>query len=417
MKVFWSWQSDTPGNIGRHMIRDVLDSVVQDLKMSSGVDEPFREVHLDQDRKGVPGSPEVARVILEKIEKAAVFVADVTTVGVIPQRSEDAEPKKLINSNVAIELGYALGKLSDRALLMVMNEHYGGRSDLPFDLRSRAGPISYKLEPGASKEAIAEEVRMLKPIFKSALRSCLENRGEETRRVEIAFPAAREKDGPGRFRPQGEPLGILSSFPAGFGPDGDIFLAYGPAQWLRLMPINDPRKIWPVHELREIAHRNAYQTLQPFSSYGDYSFQAGDGFGRCSLETRDSSETASVAFAFETGEIWSVDTAYLSFDDAIPFLEERYAERLQEYASFLCALGLKPPFRWICGMVDVRERRLKFPIPPGRTTRAAGPKCLSQTFNSSGQYNCEESPKSALYPFFKLLFEKCGIPRPAYLDQ
>jgi hypothetical protein len=123
MKVFWSWQSDTPGNIGRHLVRDALESVIQDLRMSAEVDEPsFREVHLDQDRKGVPGSPDLASVILEKIEQATVFVADVTTVGTLATQPEDSVPKKLINSNVAIELGYALGKLSDRALLMIMND-------------------------------------------------------------------------------------------------------------------------------------------------------------------------------------------------------------------------------------------------------------------------------------------------------
>src|SRR5262249_51365389 len=47
-----------------------------------------------------------------------------------------------INPNVAVELGYALHVLGDRALLMVMNEHYGSRADLPFDLQSRGNERS-----------------------------------------------------------------------------------------------------------------------------------------------------------------------------------------------------------------------------------------------------------------------------------
>jgi hypothetical protein len=36
--------------------------------------------------KGISGSPDLAQVILEKIEQSTVFVADVTTVGVITTR-------------------------------------------------------------------------------------------------------------------------------------------------------------------------------------------------------------------------------------------------------------------------------------------------------------------------------------------
>jgi len=32
MKVFWSWQSDTPGKIGRHFVRDALQAAIERLK-------------------------------------------------------------------------------------------------------------------------------------------------------------------------------------------------------------------------------------------------------------------------------------------------------------------------------------------------------------------------------------------------
>ena len=81
MKVFWSWQSDTPGKIGRYFVRDALIAAIERLKETPDVQEPTeREIrstmHLDQDRKGISGSPDLARVILEKIEQSAVFVAD-----------------------------------------------------------------------------------------------------------------------------------------------------------------------------------------------------------------------------------------------------------------------------------------------------------------------------------------------------
>lgn len=147
MKVFWSWQSDTSGTIGRHFVRDALHAAIEQLKQAPEVEEPTEResrsaMHLDQDRKGISGSPDLARVILEKIEQSAVFVADVTPVGVVLNENK-ALAKKLINPNVAIELGYAVHALTDRALLMVMNEHFGSRADLPFDLQSKAGPITF----------------------------------------------------------------------------------------------------------------------------------------------------------------------------------------------------------------------------------------------------------------------------------
>jgi hypothetical protein len=99
MKVFWSWQSDTPGKTGRHLIRDALMDAIDHLKRSPDIDEPARELHLDQDIQDVSGSPDLVLTILRKIDASVVVVADVTLVG------ETRANKKLINSNVAIELG------------------------------------------------------------------------------------------------------------------------------------------------------------------------------------------------------------------------------------------------------------------------------------------------------------------------
>src|SRR5215218_1737643 len=115
MKIFWSWQSDTPGKTGRHFVRDALLVAITTLKEAPDVEEPTsaenREgLHLDQDRQGVSGSPDLARTIFEKIDCATVFVADVTLVG-----SSDDGSKRLINSNVAIEYGHAHHALGDKA--------------------------------------------------------------------------------------------------------------------------------------------------------------------------------------------------------------------------------------------------------------------------------------------------------------
>ena len=56
-------------------MRDALKAAIEALRTMPDIDEPSRDaLHLDHDREGIPGSPELVRTILEKIEKADVVV-------------------------------------------------------------------------------------------------------------------------------------------------------------------------------------------------------------------------------------------------------------------------------------------------------------------------------------------------------
>jgi len=177
VKVFWSWQSDTPGKTGRHFIRDALKAAIDELREPEDVEEPLErdvkdELHLDHDRQGVTGSPRLLETILKKIDASAVFVGDVTPVSTIAAGSHDANAgpeKRIMNPNVAIELGYALKSISELNVLMVLNEHYGGREFLPFDIKGNAGPITYRLAPNASAAERTAEAKTLKAQFVTAL--------------------------------------------------------------------------------------------------------------------------------------------------------------------------------------------------------------------------------------------------------
>lgn len=130
-------------------MRGALAEAIEVLRQPSEIEEPSEReareaLHLDHDRQGVSGSPDLAPTIFRKIEQAAVFVADVTLVGEttpVGEKAEGRAAKKLINSNVAIEYGYAHHALSDARILMVQNTHFGERDDLPFDLKHKGGPI------------------------------------------------------------------------------------------------------------------------------------------------------------------------------------------------------------------------------------------------------------------------------------
>jgi hypothetical protein len=168
MKIFWSWQSDTPGDIGRFLVRDALNDAIEKLKDAKEVEDAPRDLHLDYDVKDVPGSPDLVRTILEKIEKSEVVVADVTIVGKTPGG------KGLTNSNVAIELGYAFRACSDERTVLVFNKHYGTHEKLPFDLRHKGGAVDFNLKPEASKSEIAEARRLLTEALVRKLRPFVE---------------------------------------------------------------------------------------------------------------------------------------------------------------------------------------------------------------------------------------------------
>jgi hypothetical protein len=173
MKIFWSWQSDTPEQIGKYLVRDALKTAVTELKQTEDIEEALRDdLHLDQDTQGTTGSPDLVGTIFGKIEKSEVVVADVTIVG------KTAAGKKLINSNVAVELGYALSECTDARVVLVFNRHYGTHEDLPFDLRHKGGAVVFTLPPEADRSNIAavrrtlgvDFIRKLKPFLQQPLR-------------------------------------------------------------------------------------------------------------------------------------------------------------------------------------------------------------------------------------------------------
>jgi hypothetical protein len=194
MKIFWSWQSDTPGNTGRYFVRDALIEAIKHLKQPEDIEEPTQaenreSIHLDSDRQGVTGSPGLADTIKRKIEASTVFVADVTPVSKIPKRKGvkgSREKRNMNNPNVAIELGYALHALGEEGVLLVLDEYYGGREFLPFDLQHLGGPIMYSLAPDASKDQIAVEHAKLRGQFVNHLRGFLK---ENAAAAELAFPS------------------------------------------------------------------------------------------------------------------------------------------------------------------------------------------------------------------------------------
>ena len=96
-------------------------------------------VRLDHDTAGIPGTPDIASTIFNKIRETGIFVADLTL------SFQAATGKKSPNPNVLIELGYAFSAINDSRVISVTNTAFGGPNDLPFDLSHKRWPIQYCL--------------------------------------------------------------------------------------------------------------------------------------------------------------------------------------------------------------------------------------------------------------------------------
>src|SRR5271157_4655677 len=121
--VFYSWQSDTPTKEGRNLIEQALKTAVARISNDATVEDAVREdLEVDKDTKGVPGSPPIFNTILAKIDKAAIFVPDLTFTG---SRTKGG---LIPNPNVLIEYGWALKSLGHSRIIPVMNEAHGAPS-------------------------------------------------------------------------------------------------------------------------------------------------------------------------------------------------------------------------------------------------------------------------------------------------
>src|SRR5258708_7346704 len=96
--IFFSWQADTPSQVGRRFLREALEEACREVAGENSVDEAIRdELTVESDTEGEAGQPPIFDTILRKIDEAAVVVADMTFTG----KRLDGRPTP--NANVLIE--------------------------------------------------------------------------------------------------------------------------------------------------------------------------------------------------------------------------------------------------------------------------------------------------------------------------
>jgi hypothetical protein len=422
--VFFSWQSDTSTTTGRNLIERALDRAVGAIGLDTEVEAAVREgLEIDRDTKGVSGSPPIVDTIFRKIDGAAVFVADMTFAG----RRPDSAP--IPNPNVLIEYGWALKSLGHARIVSVMNTAFGNPTDdeMPFDMRHLRHPIQYDCPEGADEETRGKVRTALAKQLESAIRAVIDSyefKASLPKPAEQpAFPEKEPLDGLGRFRAKGQPLGVSHDMFPGEQPY-DVHLADGPVIWLRVMPRFDPGKPWSSGELQKAATPPGSHLMPINAGAGDFGYiRAADGFGVRAMIRDRRDATFWAVFAFNTGEVWTVDSYLIAASlehkmMAIPLDENSFAKPLADYSAFLGCLGIEPPYRWIAGIEGIRGRGLYVPAAPGRMNPPM-PRgsCVVDHVSERGLHSPGDPARKSLTLFFDAIYDRCGLERPAWLDE
>lgn len=122
-KIFYSWQSDLPGNKTKNFIRECIDEAIDLAQESEAI-----EAERDEATKGITGSPNIVTTLFSKIDSCDLFIADLSLCFTEDGRSEKKSP----NPNVLVELGYAVKSLGWEHVICLCNTDYGDK--YPFDI-------------------------------------------------------------------------------------------------------------------------------------------------------------------------------------------------------------------------------------------------------------------------------------------
>lgn len=401
--IFYSWQSDRSTTTGRNLIERALKDAIEELVSHPELQEADRP-ELDRDTKDVCGSPIVAETIFSKIETASAFVADLTFVAARPDGRLSPNP------NVLIEYGWAAKALTRSRIVAAMNTAYGdpATEPLPFDLQHLRRPITYRCPEDASETERQTQRKSLAKEFVNALRPIVALKKDEHNGGPVEFRAIEPTWGRSRFRTSAEALGQLGG-DLPFESPKPVYLESGPAMWLRLMPTTPLREKIKHSDLRRslIQSGRAFHPLNWHDQGDIYSIRGSDGCGICAYVTEN--RAPAVFYAFDTGEVWSVDTSHFAQGGQVIFSEDQFVAALRDYAEFLQSVGIGGPYRWVAGLEYVRGLVFR---PPGDRWQLVQPTFLVDVVEATGKFSGDLSTAAeAIKPFFDEVYDKAGIDR------
>lgn len=148
-KIFYSWQSDLPGNKTRNFIRECIDEAIDLAQESEAV-----EAERDEATTGMTGSPNIVTTLFSKIDNCDLFIADLSLCFTEDQKRRKRSP----NPNVMLELGYAVKALGWERVICLCNTDFG--NEYPFDIE-HIRITDFSLEDKSKKEVKADIAKII----------------------------------------------------------------------------------------------------------------------------------------------------------------------------------------------------------------------------------------------------------------
>lgn len=424
--VFYSWQSDSDNKVNRNFIQSALETAIKQLKRNEDVLSAMRDdssIELDKDTQGVPGSPPIVDTILKKISQAAVFVPDLTIIG------QSSAGRKLPNPNVLIEYGWALNALGNHRIVPVINTAVVKvkPEEMPFDIRHIRYPITYCLSETDDLEQRKKVKAELAKDLERALAVVFKQMPAEDVDANV-FAAQPETFSPSAFWAKDETFSSENQ---------RLSIPDGPMMFLRLIP-NKPLSL--IETSKQVLDLITSASLQPMNDgnksvqycrnkYGAFSFSIASDLtcgneGEVNL-IRRLKTVRWLSHLFKTGEIWGVDCFTLDpevkteyspeldsgFFPGILF-EDILIRTLDNYLKFAREeLRLSLPLKLIVGATDVQGFKMK-ENTGFRSYQFKGNIVKEDLIKEMVIDDCEVSSQSILMPFFKYVWEECGLDRP-----
>ena len=238
VKIFYSWQSDLPNSTNRGFIQRALERAAQSIGNDPAIAvEPV----VDRDTTGVPGSPDIADTIFEKIDSCQVFVCDVSIIN--PNDSQRPTP----NPNVLLELGFALKRLGWSYIIMIFNSAFSPIEGLPFDLRTKRVTVYSVQEDDSDK---AEKRHRLESQLETALQQILQYRDHAVSRDTSIENSGQPTEEVSSWRDQTRAKALEGVAQSGFSTYVEAFAS-----------LSQPRINCPLDELLRVAHSSMIHTF------------------------------------------------------------------------------------------------------------------------------------------------------------
>ncbi|MFP3507538.1 hypothetical protein [Burkholderia sp. SIMBA_062] len=350
MKVFWSWQSDTPAKLNKDFVKAAIQKALSQVSKELGLAEAERP-EVDHDTKDTPGLVAIVDTIFKKIEQAEIFIGDVTFVG------KTEKGKLLPNANVMIELGHAITSIGHERIVLVANKAFGGEpEDLPFDLRHRRGPITYTLKSTATEEqydaALEKLTKALVEALKMNLGAAIDERAAA---LQFDLHPSRSDDRSTWLQAGDRVQHQDSTSAAG---EREWAVPDKPRSYMRLAPAN-----WIPKPARTalLDGSNSLFALGPWR-HGDYGANQYGVVKVGFLREGDTSEAIGVTQLFnKTGELWGFNSAatfengsgrkYLCLDS----IAREWDKFLHDALAFFKHFGAAGPIRIEAGVVGLKD--------------------------------------------------------------